>query len=395
MLPTGWKASRAVSCSTVHCARRVIVRDALCWKTSPGACEVEPPVSHSGPWSTTTICSQPRSARWWATLAPAIPAPTMTTRADSGGMTPDISVVGPERQRRHRTPMAELVRDPLLDRRDRAERLLEVAAGQRAQAWRDRCGRRAPRPLRSARRDGATRRPMTSSKASASVAASAAESVPAAAAARRRSGVEALVTPAAMPAQRARSTIGTRPAVLEVELPAVLAGVLDDQAAQEAGGRAEGEREARELAQQGRVPARVAEGLGQRDAGVDAPHRAAVDDDRDEDQRLLLRGILEPALRRSAPGRQRADEQRVGGRGALRVDPQAAGRRGPRRPGGSTRQRVLEDRGIRRPRRATPPRCRRRSPAAPRAAPGCRAPARRTASAPRRRRRPRARSAAG
>ena len=55
MLPTGWKASRAVSFSTVHCARRVIVRDALCWKTSPGACEVEPPVSNSGPWSTTTM----------------------------------------------------------------------------------------------------------------------------------------------------------------------------------------------------------------------------------------------------------------------------------------------------------------------------------------------------
>ena len=140
--------------------------------------------------------------------------------------------------------------------------------------------------------------------------------------------------PAAMPAQRARSTIGTRPAVLEVEPAAVLAGVLDDEPAQEAGRRAEGEREARELAQQGRVAARVAEGLGQRDAGADAPHRAAVDHDRDEDQRLLLRGVLEPALRRAAPGRQRADEQRVGGRGALRVDAQAAGRAAPRRPGG-------------------------------------------------------------
>ena len=94
--PTGWKAPSAVSFSTVHCARRVIVRDALCWKTSPGACEVEPPVWNSGPWSTTTISSQPRSARWWATPAPAMPAPTTTTRADSGGEVispPDISVV--------------------------------------------------------------------------------------------------------------------------------------------------------------------------------------------------------------------------------------------------------------------------------------------------------------
>ena len=48
-------------------------------------------------------------------------------------------------------------------------------------------------------------------------------------------------------------------------------------------------------------------------------------------------------------------------------------------------QRVVERSRGPCPRRATPPRCRRRSPEAPRAARGCRAPATRTASAPRRR----------
>ena len=79
--------------------------------------------------------------------------------------------------------------------------------------------------------------------------------------------------------------------------------------------------------------------------GVDAPHRTAVDDDRDEDQRLILRRILEPALRRPAPGRQRAHEQRVGGRGAPRVHPQAAGHEALVDPA-ADRQRVVEDRGI-------------------------------------------------
>jgi hypothetical protein len=82
--PTGWKASTSISFATVHCASRVIVRDGLCWKTRPGACDVEPPVWNSGPWSTTTTSCQPRSARWWATLAPAIPAPTITARALAG-----------------------------------------------------------------------------------------------------------------------------------------------------------------------------------------------------------------------------------------------------------------------------------------------------------------------
>ncbi len=35
--------------STEYCARRHIVREPFVWNTSPGACEVEPPVSKSGP----------------------------------------------------------------------------------------------------------------------------------------------------------------------------------------------------------------------------------------------------------------------------------------------------------------------------------------------------------
>ena len=69
----------------------------------------------------------------------------------------------------------------------------------------------------------------------------------------------------------------------------------------------------------------------------------------------------------------------------LRVRPQAAGREALVDPAAHG-QRVVEDRGVlvlAAPRHA---RCRRRSPAAPRAAPGCRAPARRTAPAARRRR---------
>src|ERR671917_133230 len=57
-----------------------MVLEALVWKTSPGACEVEPPVSGRGPWSTTVTRSQPRTVSSSARLAPTIPAPMMTTR---------------------------------------------------------------------------------------------------------------------------------------------------------------------------------------------------------------------------------------------------------------------------------------------------------------------------
>src|SRR3712207_5733074 len=45
---------------------RHIVRDGFVWKMIPGACEVEPPVSNSGPCSSTTTSVSPRSARWHA-----------------------------------------------------------------------------------------------------------------------------------------------------------------------------------------------------------------------------------------------------------------------------------------------------------------------------------------
>ena len=69
-----------LSLSTVYVANSVIVLEELVWKTSPGACEVEPPVSGSGPWSTTVMRSHPRSVSSSARLAPTIPAPMMTTR---------------------------------------------------------------------------------------------------------------------------------------------------------------------------------------------------------------------------------------------------------------------------------------------------------------------------
>src|SRR3954451_8670212 len=61
-----------------------MVFEALVWKTSPGACEVDPPVSGRGPWSTTVTRSQPRAVSSSARLAPTIPAPMMTTRGVVG-----------------------------------------------------------------------------------------------------------------------------------------------------------------------------------------------------------------------------------------------------------------------------------------------------------------------
>ena len=48
---------------TVSCAIRHIVREPFVWKTRPGACDVEPPVSNSGPWSITSTSVTPSSAR--------------------------------------------------------------------------------------------------------------------------------------------------------------------------------------------------------------------------------------------------------------------------------------------------------------------------------------------
>src|SRR5438128_12661294 len=59
-----------------------MVLDGLTWKTSPGAWEVEPPVSGSGPWSTTVTRSTPRAVSSSARLVPTTPAPMMTTRGE-------------------------------------------------------------------------------------------------------------------------------------------------------------------------------------------------------------------------------------------------------------------------------------------------------------------------
>ena len=61
------------------------------------------------------------------------------------------------------------------------------------------------------------------------------------------------VTPAAIAAHRARSTIGTMPPCLRSSWPRLLAAVLDDEAAEEAGRRAVREREAGQHAQQAGV----------------------------------------------------------------------------------------------------------------------------------------------
>src|SRR3712207_2374110 len=71
--------SMPASFSTVYLANAVIVLEALVWKTRPGACDDEPPVSGRGPWSSTVTRSQPRAVSSSARLAPTIPAPMMTT----------------------------------------------------------------------------------------------------------------------------------------------------------------------------------------------------------------------------------------------------------------------------------------------------------------------------
>src|SRR3712207_3151277 len=70
-----------------------MVLEALVWKTNPGACDVEPPVSGRGPWSTTVTRFQPRAVSSSARLAPTIPAPMMTTRGVVDiALAPDVPV---------------------------------------------------------------------------------------------------------------------------------------------------------------------------------------------------------------------------------------------------------------------------------------------------------------
>ena len=79
----------------------------------------------------------------------------------------------------------------------------------------------------------------------------------------------------------------------------MLAGRLDHEPPEEAGGRAVREREAGEQPEQRRVARREAEAVGDRRPGVDAPDRPAVDEHRDEDQGLLLGRVVDPAADRA------------------------------------------------------------------------------------------------
>lgn len=83
--PTALKAAKPSRVSeeslwTVYAASSAIVREGLVWKTSPGAWEVDPPVSGMEPWSRTVTSAQPRRVSSSARLAPTIPAPMTTTR---------------------------------------------------------------------------------------------------------------------------------------------------------------------------------------------------------------------------------------------------------------------------------------------------------------------------
>src|SRR2546423_250878 len=71
--PTDRKHPRAWYLATVYRANSVIVFDALVWNTRPGACEEEPPVANSGPWSTTVTPVHPRLVSSSATAQPTTP----------------------------------------------------------------------------------------------------------------------------------------------------------------------------------------------------------------------------------------------------------------------------------------------------------------------------------
>src|SRR5690606_25500975 len=78
-----------------------MTREGLTWKTKPGACEEDPPVTGRGPWSTTVTSVQPRRISSSASAAPTTPAP-MTTMRDDGSTGPgrcaetrSVSVTGP------------------------------------------------------------------------------------------------------------------------------------------------------------------------------------------------------------------------------------------------------------------------------------------------------------
>ena len=133
-----------------------------------------------------------------------------------------------------------------------------------------------------------------------------------------------------------------RPAPLEVQTPAVLAGVLDDEAAEKAGRRTLGEGEARQQPQQRGMVRRQRERVGDRSAGVHPPHRAAVDDHRGQHERLLLRGILQPAAGLPLPRVHRAHERRRGRVDAMLVETQPARLQAVEHPPADGRQPVTD-----------------------------------------------------
>src|SRR5258706_13842433 len=55
-----------------------MVREPLVWKTTPGACDVEPPGFQSLPFSSTMTSQYPRSVSSSANEQPTIPAPIIT-----------------------------------------------------------------------------------------------------------------------------------------------------------------------------------------------------------------------------------------------------------------------------------------------------------------------------
>src|SRR4051812_12629350 len=79
MPPTWRKQSSSRNFETVYFANSVIVLDAFVWNTRPGACDVDPPVRGSGPWSSTVTSAQPRAVSSSARFAPTMPAPMITT----------------------------------------------------------------------------------------------------------------------------------------------------------------------------------------------------------------------------------------------------------------------------------------------------------------------------
>ena len=120
---------------------------------------------------------------------------------------------------------------------------------------------------------------------------------------------------------------------------------------------------------------------------------AGVEEHREEDERLLLLGVLDDAADQPAPGRERAIEERLRGGRPVRVGGEATHRQLVHHTPGRALPCTPPARDPR-PRHPRPERSRHRTTARPHACRGCRAPAKPAGSAARRARRPSARSPA-